>query len=173
MIITVSRKMLRRASFLLAIAVSPAIGLSGCSQFNQSELPMAASNATGAIHLSLPSGLQRGDAAPNIFGNPARNWGISPAYPRPTVENRTEDKVTNGNVLFHHCKGDEFGNIAPGATWTGPPRGLCLIQIVTAFILTRDGYFFQAHEYHSFFGTSYSHFAVVQTGHRRFEVIRI
>jgi|1185.fasta_scaffold764047_1 hypothetical protein len=68
------------------------------------------------------------------------------------------------------CTDDNY-QVGPfPASWTGPDRGVCLITEVSAVVNTPGGPV-QAKPYSSS-GTSFSQFAIIQTGGNSFEVTR-
>jgi len=93
-------------------------------------------------------------------------------YPDVNVTNSTPYPVTGG-VTYESifCSNDTFNlNPGPGTTWSNG-RGVCLITSVYA-VVTYNGQGVQAAPYSSS-GTSYSQFAVVQTGDGAFAVTRL
>lgn len=93
-------------------------------------------------------------------------------YPDVKVTNATEHNLVGG-VTYESifCSNDTFSiGIGPGTSWS-TSRGICLITSVYAVIDFR-GTPIQATPYSSS-GTSYSQFAVVQTGEKSFEVTRL
>jgi hypothetical protein len=68
------------------------------------------------------------------------------------------------------CSNDDYC-IGPNASWSANSRGLCLVKEISAVVQTPGGNV-QATPYTSS-GTSYSSFAVVQTGTTSFAVTRV
>ncbi|TWD93364.1 hypothetical protein FB550_1151 [Neobacillus bataviensis] len=96
--------------------------------------------------------------------------GMAYAYPDVSITNSTQF-IASGRVeyLSAFCRDDNY-TVTPNTTWTNS-RGVCLITRITATVRTPDGDF-AATPYTSS-GTSYSQFAIIQTGRNRFEVTRI
>jgi hypothetical protein len=93
-------------------------------------------------------------------------------YPDVRVTNSTSYPVTGG-VTYESifCKNDTFSlPPGPGTSWSNS-RGVCLITSVYA-VVTYNGTSVQASPYSSS-GTSYSQYAVVQTGDGVFAVTRL
>ena len=82
------------------------------------------------------------------------------AYDRVTITNRTEVNAT-GTTHFAACRSEDY-SVAPGKTWTGGGRGLCLLTKITMKPAGKP-----VTEYTSS-GTSYSQFLITGTvlGHR-------
>jgi hypothetical protein len=85
------------------------------------------------------------------------------SYPNVQIHNST-NYVASGTVDYASifCSNDQYNNLQPGATWTGPDRGVCLVTQITA-VLSVNGGLVQAVPYTSS-GTSYSQYAIVQVG---------
>lgn len=92
-------------------------------------------------------------------------------YPLVEIHNSTEFKA-EGEVLYcsDFCRDDHF-EVDSMRTWQAKSRGLCLVQRIMAKIHTKNGTI-EALPYTSS-GTSYSQFAIVQTGENRYAVTRI
>jgi hypothetical protein len=91
-------------------------------------------------------------------------------YPRVQILDSTPYNVRGTVVLATiFCSNDDY-SVTPTNTWTGPERGVCLVSEINALVKTPKGEVW-AKSYTSS-GTSYSQFAVVQTGETTFEVIR-
>jgi len=93
------------------------------------------------------------------------------AYPPVQIKNSTEF-VVNGKVEYRSifCSDDSYF-VTPTTTWTGPDRGACLVTKITATVRTPGGDI-EATPYTSS-GTSFSQFAIIQTGPGSFQVTRI
>jgi hypothetical protein len=91
-------------------------------------------------------------------------------YPKVQILDSTPYNVS-GTVVYAtiFCKDDGY-SVTPTNTWTGPERGVCLVTEINARVKTPNGDVW-AKSYTSS-GTSYSQFAVVQTGPTTFEVNR-
>ena len=100
--------------------------------------------------------------------------GVAPgpgAYPPVSILNSTPFSAF-GEVNYRSilCSDDNY-NVAPSpATWTADSRGVCLVTRITAIVRTPNGDI-AATPYTSS-GTSYSQFAIIQTGPNQFEVTR-
>jgi len=68
------------------------------------------------------------------------------------------------------CRDDSY-SVLRDQTWTAPGRGLCLVTRITATVQTPSGNI-QATPYTSS-GTSFSRFAIIQTGVNQFQVTRV
>ncbi|NRD79939.1 hypothetical protein HPT25_21625 [Bacillus sp. BRMEA1] len=92
------------------------------------------------------------------------------AYPDVVIVNSTQFTAT-GRVEYASifCSNDDYTVSPNGGTWTHS-RGVCLITRITATVRTPDGDI-AAKPYESS-GTSYSQFAIIQTGRNQFEVTR-
>jgi hypothetical protein len=92
------------------------------------------------------------------------------AYPVVEIANSTS-YMASGTVEYASmfCSDDNY-NVTPNTTWQAGSRGVCLVTQITASVITPNGTF-QAQPYTSS-GTSYSQFAVIQTGVNTFEVTR-
>jgi hypothetical protein len=91
-------------------------------------------------------------------------------YPDVVIVNSTQFRAF-GRVeyLSAFCRNDDYSvSPAPG-TWSNS-RGVCLITRITATVVTPSGNI-AATPYESS-GTSYSQFAIIQTGPNQFEVTR-
>lgn len=93
-------------------------------------------------------------------------------YPLVEIHNSTKFKVV-GEVLYcsKFCSDDRF-KVDGWSSWKANHRGVCLVTRITAKVDTARGVI-DASPYVSNFGTSYSQFAIVQTGENRFAVTRI
>ncbi len=93
------------------------------------------------------------------------------AYPPVAIFDSTAyiawGKVTYASLL---C-GDDSYSVTPQTQWQASSRGACLVTKITATVRTPSGDF-QAEPYTSS-GTSYSQFAVIQTGPNQFAVTRV
>ena len=95
---------------------------------------------------------------------------ISMGYPKVQILDSTPYNVRGTVVLATFvCSNDDY-SVTPTNTWTGPDRGVCLVTEINALVKTPKGEIW-AKSYTSS-GTSYSQFAVVQTGETTFEVVR-
>ena len=92
------------------------------------------------------------------------------AYPLVSIVNSTPFKA-EGNVEYMSlfCSNDHY-EVDPNTTWKAGRRGVCLVTKITAIVQTPSGNI-RATSYTSS-GTSYSEFAVLQTGENQFEVTR-
>jgi hypothetical protein len=92
------------------------------------------------------------------------------AYPPIQILDATPYNV-RGTVVYmgQFCSNDDY-SVTPINTWTGPKRGICLLNEINALVETPNGDIW-AKSYTSS-GTSYSQYAVVQTGPNTFEVVR-
>ncbi|RPH33234.1 MAG: hypothetical protein EHM93_06075 [Bacteroidales bacterium] len=92
------------------------------------------------------------------------------AYPKVTIANSTTF-IAKGTVSYMSlfCSNDDY-TVTPNTTWTADGRGVCLLTKITATVKTPEGDIV-ATPYTSS-GTSYSKFAVIQTGPGKFEVTR-
>jgi hypothetical protein len=93
------------------------------------------------------------------------------SYPLVHIVNSTNFTVS-GTVSYMSifCSNDNY-SIGPNASWTASSRGVCLVTEISAVVQTSGGNV-QASAYTSS-GTSYSQFAVVQTGTTSFAVTRL
>ena len=92
-------------------------------------------------------------------------------YPYVAITNSTP-YIASGTVAYESllCSNDEY-TVTPNTTWTADSRGLCLVQKISATLKTPAGSIV-ATPYTSS-GTSYSQFAILQTGPTSFAVTRI
>ncbi|MFL6198679.1 MAG: hypothetical protein ACJ76J_05865 [Thermoanaerobaculia bacterium] len=92
-------------------------------------------------------------------------------YPPVQITNSTPYNAW-GRVHFRSafCRDDDY-HVTTGTTWTGPGRGVCLVTRITATVKTPKGDIV-ATPYESS-GTSFSRFAIIQTGPDSFQVTRI
>lgn len=92
------------------------------------------------------------------------------AYPLVTIANST-NYIATGKVYYMSafCSDDDY-SVTPYTTWTASSRGVCLLTKITALVKTPNGEI-NATPYTSS-GTSYSQFAILQTGPSSFEVTR-
>jgi hypothetical protein len=92
------------------------------------------------------------------------------AYPPVSIVNST-NYTASGKVSYASifCSDDNY-TVGPNSTWTASSRGVCLVTKITA-TLSVFGTDYQATPYESS-GTSYSQFAIIQTGATTFEVTR-
>ena len=92
-------------------------------------------------------------------------------YPLVQIVNST-NYIANGTVEYASafCSDDDYKSLAAGATWSATSRGTCLVTKITATLQT-PGENTDALPYTSS-GTSYSQFAIIQTGPNAFEVTR-
>lgn len=93
------------------------------------------------------------------------------SYPLVRITNSTNYLVT-GKVSYMSifCSDDEY-SVAANSTWEASSRGVCLLQNISAVVVTPNGEVFATP--YSSSGTSYSQFAVIQTGTDSFAVTRI
>jgi hypothetical protein len=92
-------------------------------------------------------------------------------YPPVQVTDSTNYTCTGEiNYLSVFCSNDQYV-VDAGHTFTGPDRGVCLVDKITATVQTANGDV-EATPYTSS-GTSYSQYAIVQIGSDSFQVIRI
>jgi hypothetical protein len=91
-------------------------------------------------------------------------------YPKVQILNSTQ-YVARGTVhyLTEFCSIDDY-SVTPPDTWTGSERRICLVTEINALLKTPNGEI-RATSYTSS-GTSYSQYAIVQTGPTSFEVNR-
>ena len=91
-------------------------------------------------------------------------------YPPVTIHNSTQ-YIANGTVVYASifCRDDNY-TVTPNVPWK-KDRGVCLITRITATVQTPQGNI-QATPYTSS-GTSYSQFAIIQTGANSFMVTRL
>jgi hypothetical protein len=92
------------------------------------------------------------------------------SYPDVHIVNSTKYPA-NGTVHYMSifCSNDDY-HVDPGQTWEHS-RGVCLITKIDAELLT-PGWHVQGEPYESS-GTSYSQFAIIETGPRQFKVTRV
>lgn len=92
------------------------------------------------------------------------------AYPNVSVADSTAYLVSGTvHYLSAFCSNDDY-SATPNTTWTARSRGACLVTKIDAVVKTPGGDI-EAVPYTSS-GTSYSQFAVIQTGEGAFEVTR-
>jgi len=94
------------------------------------------------------------------------------AYPPVNIVNSTSYSVSGAvDYASVFCSNDNYG-MGPNQPWTASGRGVCLVTKITANVSTPGGTV-EATPYTSS-GTSYSKFAVLQTGDNplAFEVTR-
>ena len=91
-------------------------------------------------------------------------------YPVVQIANST-NYIVSGTVAYASifCSNDDY-TVTPNTTWSAGSRGVCLLTGISAVVQTPQGNI-QATPYSSS-GTSYSQFAVIQTGLNTFEVTR-
>lgn len=92
-------------------------------------------------------------------------------YPLVTIHDSTSYNVS-GKVSYMSmfCSDDDY-SATPGTTWKATSRGVCLLTKITATVKTPGGDIV-ATPYTSS-GTSYSQFAVINTGGNTFAVTRV
>jgi hypothetical protein len=91
-------------------------------------------------------------------------------YPKVQILNSTPYNASGTVVLATiFCSNDDY-SVTPTNTWTGPERGVCLVSEINARVKTPNGDVW-AKSYTSS-GTSFSQYAIVQTGPTTFEVNR-
>ena len=92
------------------------------------------------------------------------------AYPLVSIVNSTPF-IANGDVKYPTflCTNDHY-TVTPNTTWIAKSRGLCLVTKITATVKTPSGNI-EATPYTSD-GTTFSQFAIIQTGENQFEVTR-
>jgi hypothetical protein len=92
------------------------------------------------------------------------------AYPYVNIVNST-NYIANGTVHYASifCSDDNY-SVTPNTSWEASSRGTCLVTEIDAVLTTPNGNI-QASPYQSS-GTSYSQFAIIQTGSSSFEVTR-
>lgn len=93
------------------------------------------------------------------------------AYPLVHIANSTS-YAASGTVSYASvfCSNDNY-NVDANGQWTASSRGVCLVTEVSAK-LNVDGHWVNASAYTSS-GTSYSQFAIIQTGPNSFGVTRV
>lgn len=91
-------------------------------------------------------------------------------YPVVQIANST-NYIASGTVSYASifCSNDNY-TVTPTTTWSASSRGVCLVTEISAVVQTPNGNI-QATPYTSS-GTSYSQFAIIQTGPNSFEVTR-
>ncbi len=91
-------------------------------------------------------------------------------YPLVNIFNST-NYIVSGTVSYASlfCSNDDY-TVTPHTSWEAKSRGACLVTNISAVVKTPNGEI-QATAYSSS-GTSYSQFAVIQTGANSFEVTR-
>ncbi|MCC3160037.1 hypothetical protein LJ737_22560 [Hymenobacter sp. 15J16-1T3B] len=94
------------------------------------------------------------------------------AYPPVHIVNSTPGSVS-GTVTYpsFFCSDDNYSIPFNGQPWQAGGRGVCLVTKITATVVV-GGQSFEAVPYTSS-GTSYSQFAVIQTGVNAFAVTRV
>lgn len=92
------------------------------------------------------------------------------SYPLVQITNST-NYIASGTVHYRSafCSNDDY-NVTPNTTWKAKSRGVCLVTEIDATVQTPNGNIV-ANPYTSS-GTSYSLFAIIQTGPNSFEVTR-
>jgi hypothetical protein len=92
------------------------------------------------------------------------------AYPPVSIANSTS-YFAWGDVDYKSafCSDDKYA-VTPNTTWRAGSRGVCLLTRISATVRTPQGDIV-AKPYESS-GTSYSEFAIIQTGANSFEVTR-
>ncbi|MFZ2161116.1 MAG: hypothetical protein WAW02_02755 [Sideroxyarcus sp.] len=92
------------------------------------------------------------------------------SYPYVNIINSTY-YFASGKVSYASafCFDNDY-TVSPDASWTADGRGVCLVTEISAVVETPNGKM-QAKPYSSL-GTSYSQFAILQTGPDSFEVTR-
>ncbi len=93
------------------------------------------------------------------------------SYPNVKIFNSTSFNAS-GTVEYMSvfCKDNTY-SVTTNTKWEAESRGVCLLTKITASIVTPQGTF-EATPYTSS-GTSYSHFAIMQTGNNEFAVSRV
>jgi hypothetical protein len=93
------------------------------------------------------------------------------SYPLVKITNST-NYIASGKVSYRSifCSDDNY-SVTPNTTWQASSRGVCLLTKITATVKTPSGDIV-ATPYESS-GTSYSNFAIIQTGPNTFAVTRI
>lgn len=93
------------------------------------------------------------------------------SYPLVEIKNST-NYIASGKVSYASifCSDDNY-SVTPLTTWKASSRGVCLLTKITATLKTPSGDIV-ATPYESS-GTSYSQFAIIQTGPNSFAVTRI
>ncbi|WP_299181090.1 hypothetical protein [uncultured Chryseobacterium sp.] len=93
------------------------------------------------------------------------------SYPLVKITNST-NYIASGKVSYMSifCSDDNY-TVTPNTTWQAGSRGVCLLTEISATLQTPNGNI-QATPYTSS-GTSYSEFAIIQTGTNSFAVTRI
>jgi hypothetical protein len=94
------------------------------------------------------------------------------AYPPVSIVNSTQYSAS-GTVFYASafCSNDNYTVSPNGAKWTASSRGVCLVTQISATVRTPSGDI-PATPYESS-GTSFSQFAIIQTGPNQFAVTRI
>ena len=92
------------------------------------------------------------------------------AYPLVSIVNSTPF-IAKGDVEYMSlfCSNDHY-EVTPNTTWNAGSRGVCLVTKVTATVITPSGNI-KATSYTSS-GTSFSQYAIIQTGENQFQVTR-
>lgn len=93
------------------------------------------------------------------------------AYPKVKIFDSTS-YIASGKVEYMSafCSNDSY-TVTPNTQWQASSRGVCLVTKITATVETPGGDIV-ATPYESS-GTSYSNFAVIQTGENSFAVTRV
>jgi hypothetical protein len=93
------------------------------------------------------------------------------AYPPVEIHDSTPfnayGKVEYASIF---CSDDNY-NVTTNTTWKSSGRGVCLLTKISATVITPQGNI-EATPYTSS-GTSYSRFAIIQTGANSFQVTRV
>ena len=92
------------------------------------------------------------------------------SYPLVNISNST-NFIASGTVEYASifCSNDDY-TVTPTTSWQASSRGVCLVTKISATVNTPNGNIV-ATPYTSS-GTSYSQFAIIQTGPNSFEVTR-
>jgi hypothetical protein len=92
------------------------------------------------------------------------------SYPLVNIFNST-NYIASGTVHYKSafCSNDDY-TVTPNTAWQADSRGVCLVTKIDATVRTPNGDIV-ANPYTSS-GTSYSQFAIIQTGPNSFEVTR-
>ena len=92
------------------------------------------------------------------------------SYPVVEIANST-NYIASGTVSYASifCSNDDY-SVTPNTTWSASSRGVCLVTGISATVKTPSGDIV-ATPYDSS-GTSYSQFAIIQTGDNTFAVTR-
>jgi hypothetical protein len=92
-------------------------------------------------------------------------------YPPIQITNLTKNLVRGGDVIYSVCRDDNYKDLKPGETWTGPARGGCLLTKITGLVDTPNGDVW-ATPYKSS-GTSFSEFFIIERRPNEFVITRI